>query len=138
VEDNIFNFNEPDEYYCQVVEYTRKPSLIRLIAAQPEQTHRDNVYVVEFNAVRFFEGPTYWRGGNFTRTDPTPYMNFLIDLGYNEPTDLVTSNGYSLFEVDYVPATPAAPASLDHKVRILAKSCLIYQAPEEYFYEEEN
>ncbi len=57
-----FRFPDPDEWYCQVLQYHRGHSELFL---QAQQVNTSEILTITFIATRYFEGPLDWRGADF-------------------------------------------------------------------------
>lgn len=63
--DNVFHYDDPDNYFCLVVSYVVDlPQLLVEVRKLDSPEFRPNSYIV-FTGIEYFEGPLKWIGTNF-------------------------------------------------------------------------
>lgn len=64
--DNLFHFDEPNNYFCLVVNYFLDlPQLVIEVRKLDSPEFRPDSYII-FTDIEYFEGPLKWIGANFS------------------------------------------------------------------------
>ena len=85
---NVFNIKDPETYSCRVWHFSVGHSTLAIQVTRTQHSNSpDEVFFLEFDSVRYYEGPLTWHGANFGTTSLESYAKLLHRLQSLEPIE---------------------------------------------------
>lgn len=82
---NVFNIGDPETYSCRVWDYAVGHSVLTIEVIRIRYPGLpDDLFFLEFDSVRYYEGPLTWQGAEFCTADLERYLNLLLKLQGSE------------------------------------------------------
>ena len=75
--DNIFGLSNSQNFTCQVIRYSPSHSILSI---EVIGINTNDIYVIHFENVRFFEGTFYWSSANFCTSTVDDYSRILYSI----------------------------------------------------------